>query len=620
MLDYHKTKYLDGHNRPDRHNYITIVEANVVEGKENNFDTISVDEWHDQGTPYDTNSLLHYSGDYLSSNGQITILDSDGNSFAANTVLPSSMDVYQICMTYGCSTCASQDILFYDNRAYTNLLGKCNGDNELYYWHTRCSDGWSECPEGDDENLSNNEFCGANPPEQDPTPGPNGRCGMFEVVDSEIPELVGIYDYAGDREGADTYAKLGNTGEDQFLFKQNGLWYFSDVWGSSGAHAVGDSADCPVNVAVWKSFDYDSLDWNEMVLLLQDFEPTTTTTTTPAPTTTTPKTTTTAAPTTTTLATIDCNDGNNGGCSHTCNRETNRCECPECWETGRDQKMCRPDRENSYLNCGPSDISIGMSKCAVENGQMYDIKLGTCDMPLDETDQFYKTTFGFDDCGTELSVANDYVSLSNKIISLGLKYEELILAVGVELAFQCSYEMTATIEMTANVIRDEEDEDDIVDPNGQGGYGSGVLQGIDLHFYGEGSFTSLFDLNFYDGLFETNLGNSAEIQIGKAVSWQIDMNSPSKRLGFTVKDCTVAEATSDQEFPVITDQCPNDIIRATYPTDFKSPDQMQFSYTAFQFQGVAAKSSQLILGCELKICDFLDYSTGTDICNTEPEC
>ena len=34
---------------------------------------------------------------------------------------------------------------------------------------------------------------------------------------------------------------------------------------------------------------------------------------------------------------------------------------------------------------------LGMSKCAVENGKMYDIKLGTCDMPLDETDQFYKT-------------------------------------------------------------------------------------------------------------------------------------------------------------------------------------------------------------------------------------
>lgn len=36
-------------------------------------------------------------------------------------------------------------------------------------------------------------------------------------------------------------------------------------------------------------------------------------------------------------------------------------------------------------------IISGMSKCAVDNGKMYDIKLGTCDMPLDESDQFYKT-------------------------------------------------------------------------------------------------------------------------------------------------------------------------------------------------------------------------------------
>ena len=44
--------------------------------------------------------------------------------------------------------------------------------------------------------------------------------------------------------------------------------------------------------------------------------------------------------------------------------------------------------------------------------------------------------FGFDDCGTELSMDDDSVNLSNNIISLGLAYEELILAVGVELAFQ----------------------------------------------------------------------------------------------------------------------------------------------------------------------------------------
>ena len=91
-----------------------------------------------------------------------------------------------------------------------------------------------------------------------------------------------------------------------------------------------------------------------------------------------------------------------------------------------------------------------------------------------------------------------------------------------------SYETTTSVQMTTDIIHDDEEDELIVDPDGQGGFGSGVLQGISLHFYGEGSFTSLFDLNFYDGLFETNLGNSAEIQIGKQVSFQIDMNSPSK--------------------------------------------------------------------------------------------
>ena len=45
----HAIGFYHEHNRPDRDNYITVVEANVEEGKENNFDIIPVDEWHDQG-------------------------------------------------------------------------------------------------------------------------------------------------------------------------------------------------------------------------------------------------------------------------------------------------------------------------------------------------------------------------------------------------------------------------------------------------------------------------------------------------------------------------------------------------------------------------------------------
>ena len=74
-------------------------------------------DWIDHGTPYDWSSLLHYSGFYDSANGQATIIDNaNGQPFQANEFLPSSMDIYQICMAYGCNRCAGLDIDYYDGQ------------------------------------------------------------------------------------------------------------------------------------------------------------------------------------------------------------------------------------------------------------------------------------------------------------------------------------------------------------------------------------------------------------------------------------------------------------------------------------------------------------------------
>ena len=54
----------------------------------------------------------------------------------------------------------------------------------------------------------------------------------------------------------------------------------------------------------------------------------------------------------------------------------------------------------------------GMSKCAVENGKMYDIKLGTCDMPLDETDQFYKTVIS--NCNFQSTILQKMICSANR--------------------------------------------------------------------------------------------------------------------------------------------------------------------------------------------------------------
>lgn len=72
---------------------------------------------------------MHYSGFYESANGQATIIDNaNGQPFQANEFLPSSMDIYQICMAYGCNKCAGLDIAYYDGqgKGFSNFSSNPN--------------------------------------------------------------------------------------------------------------------------------------------------------------------------------------------------------------------------------------------------------------------------------------------------------------------------------------------------------------------------------------------------------------------------------------------------------------------------------------------------------------
>ena len=117
-------------------------------------------------------------------------------------------------------------------KAYKNLMGRCSGIKELYFWQTRCSDGWSECPNGDDEDAQN-EFCNEVPTPQPPTVGPDGRCGKIEVTgDGVSAGMEGVYEYIGDHEGADSYHKPDST---YYLYQLKGAWVFGTYYGGNGA-------------------------------------------------------------------------------------------------------------------------------------------------------------------------------------------------------------------------------------------------------------------------------------------------------------------------------------------------------------------------------------------------
>ncbi|KAH8413551.1 hypothetical protein KR009_012278 [Drosophila setifemur] len=58
----------------DRDEYVTIVEENITEGTENNFNKYSNETVEDYGEPYDYASVLHYTAYAFSKNGEMTIV------------------------------------------------------------------------------------------------------------------------------------------------------------------------------------------------------------------------------------------------------------------------------------------------------------------------------------------------------------------------------------------------------------------------------------------------------------------------------------------------------------------------------------------------------------------
>ena len=67
------------HSRPDRDNYVTIIEENIQANATDNFEKLDEEEYNTFGLPYDYLSVMHYS-DTLFSNGKgKTILTKDSS-------------------------------------------------------------------------------------------------------------------------------------------------------------------------------------------------------------------------------------------------------------------------------------------------------------------------------------------------------------------------------------------------------------------------------------------------------------------------------------------------------------------------------------------------------------
>ncbi|KAL7741433.1 hypothetical protein ACLKA6_000760 [Drosophila palustris] len=89
---------------PNRDEFVQIIEENITEGKENNFQKYEEDRVGDFDVAYDYGSILHYSSMAFSKNGQATIvaLDPEAQNQMGQRFALSAADVIRLNTMYKC--------------------------------------------------------------------------------------------------------------------------------------------------------------------------------------------------------------------------------------------------------------------------------------------------------------------------------------------------------------------------------------------------------------------------------------------------------------------------------------------------------------------------------------
>jgi hypothetical protein len=106
----HALGFYHEQSRTDRDDFIYIAWQNIYQGMEHNFDKYSKELIDNLGQPYDYQSLMHYTKDAFSKNGQPTIIPRKNVELihSAYKYVPSDIDVAKLRSLYGCATCSDK--------------------------------------------------------------------------------------------------------------------------------------------------------------------------------------------------------------------------------------------------------------------------------------------------------------------------------------------------------------------------------------------------------------------------------------------------------------------------------------------------------------------------------
>jgi astacin len=103
----HALGFFHEHSRPDRDQYVDINYENVREGMNHNFMKLSSRKWFNMTIPYDTNSVLHYSGYAFAADRSTPSMfyKDTKEAVRAQRDRLSEWDTAQVCISYRCNHC-----------------------------------------------------------------------------------------------------------------------------------------------------------------------------------------------------------------------------------------------------------------------------------------------------------------------------------------------------------------------------------------------------------------------------------------------------------------------------------------------------------------------------------
>lgn len=98
----HALGYIHMHNRPDRDKYVKIMWKNIDPKWYKEFEKVSPSNFNFLGTPYDYQSIMHYSAGAFTKNGGLTIITKNSESIGQRFGL-SDGDINRINTKYHCN-------------------------------------------------------------------------------------------------------------------------------------------------------------------------------------------------------------------------------------------------------------------------------------------------------------------------------------------------------------------------------------------------------------------------------------------------------------------------------------------------------------------------------------